>query len=101
IHWVSPAMPLPVAFALAAIVSPTDPIAVSAVTRRTPIPRRVMYILEGESLLNDASGLVCMRFAIAAMLTGSFSPPGAVVAFLWVAIGGLLIGASVTWGIAA
>jgi Na+/H+ antiporter len=101
IHWLIPAMPLPVAFALAAIVSPTDPVAVSAVTRRTPIPRRVRYILEGESLLNDASGLVCMRFAIAAMLTGSFSLPGAVVAFLWVAIGGLLIGASVTWGIAA
>jgi CPA1 family monovalent cation:H+ antiporter len=99
IHWLIPAMPLPVAFALAAIVSPTDPIAVSAVTKRTPIPRRVMYILEGESLLNDASGLVCMRFAVAAMLTGSFSLPGAVVSFLWVASGGLVIGVGVTWGI--
>src|SRR5690606_14139537 len=57
IHWLIPAMPLPVAFALAAVISPTDPIAVSAIAARTPIPRRVMHILEGESLLNDASGL--------------------------------------------
>ena len=61
IHWMIPAMPLPVAFALAAVISPTDPIAVSAIASRTPIPRRVMHILEGEALLNDASGLVCMR----------------------------------------
>src|SRR5690606_625896 len=56
IHWMIPAMPLPVAFALAAIVSPTDPIAVSAITSRIPMPKRVMHVLEGESLLNDASG---------------------------------------------
>ncbi len=68
-----PVMPLPVAFALAAIVSPTDPIAVSAIANRVPIPRRLLHILEGESLLNDASGLVCMRFAVAAALTGAFS----------------------------
>jgi monovalent cation/hydrogen antiporter len=61
INWMIPAMPLAVAFALAAIVSPTDPIAVSAITARVPIPKRLMHILEGESLLNDASGLVCMR----------------------------------------
>ena len=58
IHWMIPAMPLAVAFALAAVVSPTDPIAVSAIAARVPIPRRMMHILEGESLLNDASGLV-------------------------------------------
>ena len=67
-HWMIPAMPLPVAFALAAIVSPTDPVAVSAITARVPIPRRIMHVLEGESLLNDASGLVCFRFAVAAAL---------------------------------
>lgn len=60
IHWMIPSMPLAVAFALAAIVSPTDPIAVSAIAARVPIPKRLMHILEGESLLNDASGLVCM-----------------------------------------
>ena len=87
IHWMIPAMPLAVAFALAAVVSPTDPIAVSAIAQRTPIPKRMMHILEGESLLNDASGLVCLRFAVAAALTGSFSLGAAALNFLWVAIG--------------
>src|SRR3546814_7552182 len=59
INWMIPSMPLAVAFALAAVVSPTDPIAVSAIAKRVPIPKRMMHILEGESLLNDASGLVC------------------------------------------
>jgi monovalent cation/hydrogen antiporter len=90
-------MPLAVAFALAAIVSPTDPIAVSAIAFRVPIPKRLMHILEGESLLNDASGLVCMRFAIAAALTGAFSPVDAFGTLLWVAIGGIAIGVGVTW----
>jgi CPA1 family monovalent cation:H+ antiporter len=56
-----------------------------------------MHILEGESLLNDASGLVCMRFAIAAALNGEFSPLDAVGVLLWVAIGGIVIGVGVTW----
>lgn len=97
IHWLIPAMPLPVAFALAAVVSPTDPIAVSAIAARTRIPKRMMHILEGESLLNDASGLVCMRFAVAAMLTGSFSLQQAIGSFLWVALGGVAIGIALTW----
>ncbi len=101
IHWLIPSMPLPVAFALAAIVSPTDPIAVAAVARRTPIPRRLMHILQGESLLNDASGLICMRFAVVAMMTGSFSLPAAALSFLWVAFGGLAVGIGVSWGISA
>lgn len=88
IHWMIPAMPLAVAFALAAVVSPTDPIAVSAIAARVPIPKRMMHILEGESLLNDASGLVCLRFAIAAALTGTFSVSSAALNFLWVAFGG-------------
>jgi CPA1 family monovalent cation:H+ antiporter len=97
INWMVPAMPLAVAFALAAIVSPTDPIAVSAIAARVPIPKRLMHILEGESLLNDASGLVCMRFAVAAALTGTFSPADAFATFLWLAFGGIAIGAGVTW----
>jgi CPA1 family monovalent cation:H+ antiporter len=100
IHWLIPAMPLPVAFALAAVVSPTDPIAVAAIASRAPIPKRMLHILEGESLLNDASGLVCMRFAVAAMLTGTFALHEAFVTFLWVALGGLAIGVSVTWAVA-
>ncbi|WP_296597007.1 Na+/H+ antiporter [Phenylobacterium sp.] len=99
IHWLIPAMPLPVAFALAAVVSPTDPIAVSAIASRTPLPKRVMHILEGESLLNDASGLVCMRFAVAAMLTGAFVLQEAAVTFAWLALGGIAIGVVFTWSI--
>lgn len=98
INWMIPSMPLAVAFALAAIVSPTDPIAVSAIAKRAPIPKRLMHILEGESLLNDASGLVCMRFAVAAALTGTFSLASAFGTFLWLAIGGIVIGTAVTWG---
>lgn len=99
VNWLIPAMPLAVAFALAAVVSPTDPIAVSAIAQRVPIPSRLMHILEGESLLNDASGLVCLRFAIAAALTGTFSLYDAALNFLWVATGGLAIGVAVTWAI--
>ncbi|THF65455.1 Na+/H+ antiporter [Pseudothauera nasutitermitis] len=99
IHWMIPAMPLPVAFALAAIVSPTDPVAVSSLAKRVPIPKRLMHILEGESLLNDASGLVCFRFAVAAVMTGTFSLASASLTFLWVAAAGLAVGAGVTWGV--
>nr|WP_218625159.1 Na+/H+ antiporter [Sphingomonas sp. dw_22] len=99
IHWMIPAMPLAVAFALAAVVSPTDPIAVSAIAQRVPIPKRMMHILEGESLLNDASGLVCLRFAIAAALTGAFSVQDAALNFLWVAVGGVVVGAGVTFAV--
>jgi len=99
IHWVIPSMPLAVAFALAAVVSPTDPIAVSAIADRVPIPKRLLHILEGESLLNDASGLVCMRFAVAAALTGTFSLTAAFGTFLWLALGGLAIGAALTFGV--
>ncbi len=100
IHWMLPAMPLAVAFALAAVISPTDPIAVSAIAQRVPIPARMMHILEGESLLNDASGLVCLRFAIAAALTGLFSIQDATLTFLWVALGGVAVGVAVTWVVA-
>jgi CPA1 family monovalent cation:H+ antiporter len=101
IHWMIPAMPLAVSFALAAVLSPTDPIAVGAIAARVPIPKRMMHLLEGESLFNDASGLVLLRFAIAAAVTGGFSPADAAIAFVWAAGGGLAIGvaitAAVTW----
>ncbi len=101
IHWMIPAMPLPVAFALAAIISPTDPIAVSSIAARVPIPKRLMHILEGESLLNDASGLVCFRFAVAAAVSGGFSLASASLTFLWVALAGLSIGVGLTLGVNA
>lgn len=98
-HWLIPAMPLAVCFALAAVLSPTDPVAVSAIAARVPIPKRMMHILEGESLLNDASGLVCLRFAIAAALTGTFSALEAFETFVQLAVGGVAVGFAVTWGI--
>jgi Na+/H+ antiporter len=96
IHWMIPAMPLAVAFALAAVVSPTDPVAVSSIAARAPIPKRLMHILEGESLLNDATGLVCFRFAVAAAVTGTFSLASASLTFLWLAVAGVSIGILVT-----
>jgi CPA1 family monovalent cation:H+ antiporter len=97
IHWMVPAMPLPVACALGPLNSPTQTIARTAGGARAPIPKRMMHILEGESLLNDASGLVCMRFAVAATLTGAFSLGEAVAAFFWVALGGLSVGVATAW----
>ena len=99
LHWLIPDMPLAVAFALAAVLSPTDPVAVSAVVARVPMPERLMRILEGESLLNDASGLVCLRFAVAAALTGTFSLWQAAGTFLWLALGGVAIGVALTLGV--
>ncbi|MBN8728328.1 MAG: Na+/H+ antiporter [Xanthomonadales bacterium] len=99
IHWLIPSMPLAVAFALAAVVSPTDPIAVSSIAARVPVPHRLMHILEGEALLNDASGLVLFRFAVVAALTGRFVPGEAALVFLWLALGGLAIGVLVTLAI--
>lgn len=96
IHWLVPALPLPVAFALAAIVAPTDPVALSSITARTPMPPRLLHILEGEALLNDATGLVCFRFAVAAAITGSFSLASASLTFLWVALAGIGAGVLVT-----
>ncbi|WP_313009406.1 Na+/H+ antiporter [Brevundimonas vesicularis] len=99
IWWMIPEMPLPVAFALAAILSPTDPIAVQAIAARAPIPKRLMHILEGESLLNDATGLTCMRIAVAAATTGAFSIGHAVGTFAWLALVGVAVGVLITMAI--
>lgn len=99
IHWLIPAVPYPVAFALAAIVSPTDPVAVSSISARFPIPKRVLHVLEGESLLNDASGLVCFRFAVAAAVSGTFSLLEASVVFVQLVIVGVLAGVALTFAV--
>ena len=99
IWWMIPEMPLPVAFALAAILSPTDPIAVQAIASRAPIPKRLMHILEGESLLNDATGLTCMRIAVIAATTGAFSIGSAIGTFAWLALVGVAVGVLITMGI--
>lgn len=92
LHWLVPSMPLPVAFALAAVLSPTDAVAVSSIVDKESVPKDLMHILEGESLLNDASGLVIFRFATAAALTGSFSLWQASLAFFFAVAGGVAAG---------
>ncbi len=98
-HWLIPAVPLAMAFALGAVVSPTDAVAVAAITERLALPTRLRIVLNGESLLNDATGLVAFKFAIAAMVAGSFSAVEVAGDFLFVAVGGLGIGLAVGYGI--
>ena len=87
-----PECPWAAAFVLGAIVSPPDAVASTAILSRLSIPRRVVTILEGESLVNDASGLVIYKFAVAAVMTGVFSLVDASVQFVEVAAGGIAIG---------
>src|SRR5215472_13228233 len=91
-HWVVPALPWAACFALGAVVSPPDAVAAKAVLERVALPRRLMALLEGESLLNDAAGLVLFRFAVAAAMTGVFSIGDAAVTFSYLAIGGVAVG---------
>lgn len=96
IHWLLPAIPLAVAFALAAVLSPTDAVAVSAIAQdRLPTP--LMHMLQGEALMNDASGLVTFKFALAAAITGAFSLADASLSFVLVALGGLAVGVALSW----
>jgi monovalent cation/hydrogen antiporter len=85
------------AFTLGAIVSPTDAIAATSVAGRVGGPRRLITILEGESLINDATGLVLYRFALLAVVTGQFALGKAALDFVLVSAGGILIGAVVGW----
>ncbi|TMH16221.1 MAG: Na+/H+ antiporter [Betaproteobacteria bacterium] len=87
-----PDIPWAAAFVLGAIVSPPDVAAATAILSRLNIPRNVVTVLEGESLVNDASGLVIYKFAVAAVLTGAFSLWEASVQFVGVAVGGVVIG---------
>ena len=93
VHWLVPPVPLAACFALAAVLAPTDAVAVGGMIEGRPVPHRFMHILSGEALLNDASGLVCFKFAAAAAMTGSFSAGAAAGAFLLVSCAGFAIGA--------
>jgi len=97
IHWLIPSLPLAAAIALGAIVSPTDAVATSAATARLPVPSAVTNILNGESLINDASGLVAFKFAVAAVATGAFSLADAAGQVLLLAAGGFAVGFAVAW----
>jgi monovalent cation/hydrogen antiporter len=90
-------LPWPAAFVLGAIISPTDAIAATAITNRLRVPQRIVTILDGESLVNDATALVAYRFAIAAMISGRFSLFEASGRFILVALGGTGIGLAVGW----
>ena len=96
-HWLIPDLPLAAAFALGAIVSPTDAVATAATTERLQVPSRITNILNGESLINDASGLVAFKFAVAAVATGFFSLVEAAGQFVLLAGGGSLAGLAVAW----
>ncbi len=98
IYYLVPGIPLVPAFALAAVLSPTDAVALSGIVGEGRIPKKIMGILQGEALMNDASGLVSLKMAVAvAVGTMVFTVGGATVEFLKVAIGGLLAGIAVSW----
>ncbi|SFO80041.1 monovalent cation:H+ antiporter, CPA1 family [Ectopseudomonas composti] len=96
IHWLLPQVPLAACFALAAVLSPTDAVAVSAITHGR-LPSTLNNLLQGEALMNDASGLVAFKFAVAATLTGVFSITDASMQFVLVAFGGLAIGVALSY----
>ena len=91
-HSLMPGFPWASALILGAIVSPPDAIAATAVLQRMKIPRRIVAVLEGESLVNDSIALVAYRFGIAAVVTGSFSLPAAVLKLPVVGLGGVFVG---------
>ncbi len=92
-----PDIPWAAAFVFGAIVSPPDAVAATAILSRLNIPRRIVTVLEGESLVNDASGLVLYKFAVAAVLTGVFSLTDASVQFVLVSAGGIAVGLAIGW----
>src|SRR6266487_1475355 len=89
------------AFVLGAVVSPTDPLAATSIARRLGVPRRIVAIVEGESLVNDGTALVLYRVAVVAVLSGSFSIWEAGWRFVWTAVGGVAVGLVIGFLIAA
>jgi CPA1 family monovalent cation:H+ antiporter len=96
-HWIVGGLSWPSAFVLGAVVSPPDAVAATSVAERLHLPDRVVRILEGESLLNDATALVTYRVAVTAAVSGTFSLPHALGEFALAAAGGLLVGLLAGW----
>ncbi len=94
-HYLIDGFSWPLAFVLGAVVSPPDAVAASGVIKGLGLNKKVMTILEGESLVNDASALVAYRYAVAAVTTGTFVLWKAGLEFLWVAFAGILIGVAI------
>ncbi|KMT21969.1 Na+/H+ antiporter [Clostridium cylindrosporum] len=101
IYWVIPDIPLAASFALAAILSPTDPVSVNGIAKRIHIPEKVLNLVRGESLINDASGLVAFNYAVTAVVTGYFSLQKALFDFSYTffvgAILGLVLSLLISW----
>jgi len=95
VHWLMPALPWAACFALGAIVSPPDAVSARAILQNVTLPRRLLALLEGESLLNDATGIVLFRFAVVATLSGMFDAGSAIQTFFVLALGGVAVGAAV------
>src|SRR5437867_8480363 len=93
----STGLPLAVAFVFGAIISPPDAVAALTVTQNLRVPRRIIVILEWESLVNDATAFIAFRVAVAAVMTGAFSLGQASLQFLLVATGGVCVGLAVGW----
>lgn len=98
-HWLI-GLPLALGFVLGGILSPTDAVATDAIAEEVELPRRLTSIISGESLINDASGLVIYRFAVLAVATGAFSPAIAVAQFVYVVAAGVAIGLIGGWLVA-
>ena len=96
-HEIVPGLPWAAAFVLGAVVSPTDPIAATAIMQRLGVPRRIVSIVEGESLVNDGTALVAYRAAVVATVTGTFSLWEAGIAFVINVAGGVVVGLGVAW----
>lgn len=92
IHWIWPELPTGAAFAIAAILCPTDAVAVQAITNGKVLPKGAMTILEGESLLNDAAGIISFKIAVGVLVTGTFSIMESIEQFLVTSIGGAIVG---------
>jgi monovalent cation/hydrogen antiporter len=97
VTWLLLPVPFAAAFALGAVVAPPDAVAATAIARRIGLPRRVVTLLEGESLVNDATALVCLRTALAALTYGYVSVGGVSLDFVRAAVGGVVIGIVVAW----
>jgi CPA1 family monovalent cation:H+ antiporter len=95
-HYI-PGFTLALGFLLGGIVSPPDAVSAGAIMRFVKVPKRLSSILEGESLLNDASSLIIFQFAVIAVSTGKFDAQHAMLSFLWMVIGGVGIGLLVAW----
>jgi CPA1 family monovalent cation:H+ antiporter len=96
--WILPGFDYRVGAVLGAVVSTTDAIAATAIAKRVGLPQRIIDILEGESLVNDASGLLALQFTVTLVVTGQHPPPGlAIFQFLWLCCGGIALGLGVAY----